>query len=99
MWSLFIRGNALRHGSVWRSSAGLLALFLGAVSVCVTAVWLYTSSLDRDVTETLASRGELVSPRPRVFLVECSEDYENYKRYPGDVFLLAAGEPISRDTR
>uniref|UniRef100_A0A672IK90 Fe2OG dioxygenase domain-containing protein n=1 Tax=Salarias fasciatus TaxID=181472 RepID=A0A672IK90_SALFA len=42
--------------------------------------WLCSWS---DITEVLASQRELVSPEPRVFTVQCSEDYENHKRYPG----------------
>lgn len=81
---LFIRGNALRQGSAWRSSRGLLALLLVVLSVSVVAAWLYVISLDSDITETLVSKRELVSPQPRVYSVQCSEDYENYKRYPGE---------------
>ncbi|XP_069563588.1 2-oxoglutarate and iron-dependent oxygenase domain-containing protein 3 [Brachyistius frenatus] len=77
------RGNALRQGSPWRGSRGLAALLLVALTACVAAAWLYVTSLDSDITETLARQRELVSPQPRVFGVECSEDYENYKRYPG----------------
>ncbi|KAE8284614.1 2-oxoglutarate and iron-dependent oxygenase domain-containing protein 3 [Larimichthys crocea] len=77
------RGNALRQGSAWRWSRGSVALLLGALSLCGAAVWLYVTSLDSEVTETLVSRSELVSPQPRVYAVECSEDYENCKRYPG----------------
>ncbi|XP_069012267.1 2-oxoglutarate and iron-dependent oxygenase domain-containing protein 3 [Embiotoca jacksoni] len=77
------RGNALRQGSPWRGSRGLAALLLVALTACVAAAWLYVTSLDSDITETLARQRELVSPQPRVFSVECSEDYENYKRYPG----------------
>ncbi|XP_060950518.1 urotensin-2 receptor 2 [Limanda limanda] len=77
------RGNALRQGSAWRGYRGLVALLLFVLSVCGASTWWYLSSLDRDVTETLVRRGELVSPQPRVFTVECSEDYENYQRYPG----------------
>ncbi|XP_040032243.1 2-oxoglutarate and iron-dependent oxygenase domain-containing protein 3 [Gasterosteus aculeatus] len=77
------RGNALRQGSAWRGSRGLVALLLFAVSVCGAAVWLYVTFLDSDVTETLVRQGELVSPRPRFFPVQCSEDYDNHKRYPG----------------
>ncbi|KAM6898436.1 2-oxoglutarate and iron-dependent oxygenase domain-containing protein 3 [Lycodopsis pacificus] len=77
------RGNALRQGSAWRGSRGLVALLLVVVSLCVAAVWLYVTSLDSDITETLVRQGELVSPRPRVYSVQCSEDYENYQRYPG----------------
>ncbi|XP_035517806.1 urotensin-2 receptor 2 [Morone saxatilis] len=77
------RGNALRQGSAWRASRGPVALLLIAVTVCGAAVWLYITSLDGEITETLVSRGELVSPQPRVYTVQCSEDYENYQRYPG----------------
>ncbi|XP_056286653.1 urotensin-2 receptor 2 [Pseudoliparis swirei] len=78
------RGNALRQGSAWRGSRGLAALLLlVVVCVCAAAVWLYVTSLDSEITETLVRQGELVSPRPRVYSVPCSEDYENYKRYPG----------------
>lgn len=81
------RGNALRQGSAWRGSRGLVALLLFAVSVCGAAVWLYVTFLDSDVTETLVRQGELVSPRPRFFPVQCSEDYDNHKRYPGEAPL------------
>ncbi|KAM7371192.1 hypothetical protein PAMP_010683 [Pampus punctatissimus] len=77
------RGNALRQGSAWRSSRGLMTLLLVAVSMLAAAAWLYVTSSDSDITETLVSKGELVSPQPRVYSVQCSEDYENYKRYPG----------------
>lgn len=61
-----------------------MALLLVTLSVCGAAVWLYVASLDSDITETLVSQAELVSPKPRVYAVQCSEDYENYKRYPGE---------------
>ncbi|XP_049420243.1 urotensin-2 receptor 2 [Epinephelus fuscoguttatus] len=77
------RGNALRQGSAWRGSRGLMALLLVVLSVCVVAMWLYVTSLDSDITETLVRQGELVSLQPRVFTIQCSDDYDNYKRYPG----------------
>ncbi|XP_047232745.1 urotensin-2 receptor 2 [Girardinichthys multiradiatus] len=77
------RGNALRQGSSWRGSRGLLALLLVALCACGVAAWLYFACLDSDITETLAGRKEMISPQPRVYSVQCSEDYENYKRYPG----------------
>ncbi|KAM3860148.1 2-oxoglutarate and iron-dependent oxygenase domain-containing protein 3 [Diretmus argenteus] len=77
------RGHALRQASAWRGSRGPLVLLLGALAVCGVVTWLYISSQDSEITETLVSQGELVSPQPRVFTVQCSEDYENYKRYPG----------------
>lgn len=78
------RGNALRQGSSWRGSRGLLALLLVALCASTVAAWLYLASLDGDITETLASQREMILPQPRVYSVQCSEDYENYKRYPGD---------------
>ncbi|KAM8837970.1 2-oxoglutarate and iron-dependent oxygenase domain-containing protein 3 [Spinachia spinachia] len=77
------RGNALRQGSAWRGSRGLVALLLFVGSVCGAAVWLYVTFLDSEVTETLVRHGELVSPQARFFSVQCSEDYDNHKRYPG----------------
>ncbi|XP_058476302.1 urotensin-2 receptor 2 [Solea solea] len=77
------RGNALRQGSAWRGHRVLIASLLVAVSLCGVAVWLYVTSLESDITETLVSQRELVSPLPRLYTVECSEDYENYQRYPG----------------
>lgn len=64
-------------------------MLLVALSVCGAATWLYMSSLDSDITETLVSQHELVSPEPRTYTVQCSEDYENYKRYPGEALALA----------
>uniref|UniRef100_A0A8C3GAY8 2-oxoglutarate and iron dependent oxygenase domain containing 3 n=1 Tax=Cyclopterus lumpus TaxID=8103 RepID=A0A8C3GAY8_CYCLU len=87
--SVSVRGNALRQGSAWRGSRGLAALLLVVVFVCGAAVWLYVTSLDSEITETLVRQGELVSPRPRVYSVPCSEDYENYKRYPGEALHRA----------
>ncbi|XP_028332717.1 2-oxoglutarate and iron-dependent oxygenase domain-containing protein 3-like [Gouania willdenowi] len=78
-----LSGDALRQGSSWRSSRWLGALLLVAVNVCLGATWLYVTTSDSDITETLAGQGEIVSPEPRVFIVKCSEDYENYKRYTG----------------
>lgn len=77
------RGNALRQSSGWRASRGSVGLLLVALSVCVAAVYLYLTSLDSEITETLVSQREMVTPNPKVFTVQCSDDYENYKRYPG----------------
>lgn len=77
------RGNALRHASAWRASQGFVSLMLVVASVGCIATWMYMSSQDGDITETLAGQGEVVSPHPRVYSVPCSKDYENYKRYPG----------------
>lgn len=59
--------------------------------MCGSATWLYVT-LDSDITETLVSQRENVSPEPRVYFIECSEDYENYKRYPGEAFALTSLE-------
>lgn len=83
----FCRGNALRQGSAWRGSRATAALLLVTVSVFAAALWLYVTSLDSDVTETLVSQAEFVSPQPRVYNIQCSEDYNNYKRYPGELCL------------
>lgn len=91
IWSFFsvsLRGNALRQGSAWRSYRGPAALVLVALSVFGTAMWLYVTSLDSDVTETLVSQSEMVAPQPRVYTVQCSEDYDSYKRYPGETPVL-----------
>ncbi|XP_013856689.1 2-oxoglutarate and iron-dependent oxygenase domain-containing protein 3, partial [Austrofundulus limnaeus] len=77
------RGNALRQGSSWWGSRALVLLLLVALCTAAAALWLYVTRLDRDITETLASQRELISPEPRVYSVPCSEDYDNYKRYPG----------------
>ncbi|XP_034049948.1 urotensin-2 receptor 2 isoform X1 [Thalassophryne amazonica] len=75
------RGNALRQGSAWRGFRWLVVLLL--VAVCGMAAWLHVTSQDSDITETLVRQGELISPQPRVYTVYCSEDYDNYKRFPG----------------
>ncbi|XP_077406724.1 2-oxoglutarate and iron-dependent oxygenase domain-containing protein 3 isoform X1 [Vanacampus margaritifer] len=77
------RGNALRQGTAWWSTRGLTTLLLVTLCLCGAATWLYVTSLDSDITETLVSQRDHVSPEPRVYIVQCSEDYENYKRYPG----------------
>ncbi|KAM9831770.1 2-oxoglutarate and iron-dependent oxygenase domain-containing protein 3 [Neosynchiropus ocellatus] len=76
------RGNALRQGTAWKISRGLWTVLLVVLSLCGAAAWIYMSSEDSDITEVLVSHRELVAPKPRVFRVPCSEDYENYKRYP-----------------
>uniref|UniRef100_A0A8C6U7Q9 Urotensin-2 receptor 2 n=1 Tax=Neogobius melanostomus TaxID=47308 RepID=A0A8C6U7Q9_9GOBI len=58
-------------------------LLLVTLLACGTSLWLYLSTADADITETLVGRGELVSPQPRVFAVPCSEDYDQHKRFPG----------------
>ncbi|CAL1615219.1 unnamed protein product [Knipowitschia caucasica] len=77
------RGNALRQSSSWLSTRVVLALLLASAGVCGSFMWLYLSSLDPEITETLARQSELLSPEPRVFPVPCSQDYEQHKRFPG----------------
>ncbi|XP_061764824.1 urotensin-2 receptor 2 isoform X3 [Nerophis ophidion] len=73
----------MRQGTMWWSSRSLTAFLLVCFCLSAAATWLYVTSLDPDITETLVSQREHVSPQPRVYIVQCSEDYENYKRYPG----------------
>lgn len=63
-------------------------LLMVTASVFVVALWLYVTSLDNDITKTLVSQAEFVSPQPRVYTIQCSEDYNNYKRYPGELSLI-----------
>lgn len=76
------RGNALRQASAWRVSRGSLLLVVVAMAVVGTLTWLYLASGDPYTTETLVRQAEVVA-QTRVYTVDCSEDYENYKRYPG----------------
>ncbi|XP_007259239.3 urotensin-2 receptor 2 [Astyanax mexicanus] len=72
------RAIAQRQAFTWRSYIPLL-LLLTVLTAALT--WLYLSLSD-EFTETLVSRGEVLT-EPRIFLVQCSEDYENHKRFPG----------------
>lgn len=76
------RGNALRQASAWRVSRGSLLVVVVALAVVGTLTWLYLASGDPYTTETLVRQAEVVA-QTRVYTVDCSEDYENYKRYPG----------------
>nr|XP_023862722.1 2-oxoglutarate and iron-dependent oxygenase domain-containing protein 3-like [Salvelinus alpinus] len=60
------------------SAGSLLLVMVAALAVVGSLSWLYLPY----VTETLVRHAEVVA-QPRVYAVECSEDYENYKRYPG----------------
>ncbi|XP_076855310.1 2-oxoglutarate and iron-dependent oxygenase domain-containing protein 3 [Brachyhypopomus gauderio] len=71
------RINAQRQSFPRRAHAITLLL----TAMCVVMSWLFISFND-GITETLVSRQEVLS-QPRVFLVQCSEDYKNYKRFPG----------------
>lgn len=97
VFSFFLlRGNALRQGSVWRGSRGPVALLLlVTLSLCGAAVWLYVTSLDSDITETLVNQAELVLAEPRVYTIQCSEDYEHHKRYPGEALFLVSGRRLT----
>lgn len=72
----------MRQASVWKGSRTSWLLIL-VLTVCGAAAWLYLSSGDSDITQTLVRQSEVVKPQPRIYTVECSEDYENYQRYPG----------------
>ncbi|KAL7856989.1 hypothetical protein SRHO_G00158880 [Serrasalmus rhombeus] len=72
------RANAQRQTFTWRGFIIVLLLLTGSSAV---VIWL-CMSLSDDVTETLVSRREVLT-EPRLFLVQCSEDYENYKQFPG----------------
>ena len=61
----------------------LLGGVVVAVVVCLTVAWLVLAAGDHEITETLVSQRDLVSREPRVYEVPCSEDYDNYQRYPG----------------
>ncbi|KAL4648078.1 2-oxoglutarate and iron-dependent oxygenase domain-containing protein 3 [Arapaima gigas] len=74
------RGHAQRQASAWSGPRGYL-LVLMPLAACCSVGWLYLS-MDSDITETLVRQGEIVL-QPRIFRVPCSEDYKNYKRYPG----------------
>ncbi|XP_056325916.1 urotensin-2 receptor 2 isoform X1 [Danio aesculapii] len=72
------RGNAQRQASSWRGNVPSLLLLIGATGL---VSWMYFTWSD-DLTHTLVSRGEVYT-QPRVFTVECSEDYKRYKHFPG----------------
>ncbi|XP_036428691.1 urotensin-2 receptor 2 [Colossoma macropomum] len=72
------RANAQRQTFTWRGFVIVLLLLTG---ISAAVIWLYMSLSD-EITETLVSRREVLT-EPRLFLVQCSEDYENYKRFPG----------------
>ncbi|RXN09656.1 2-oxoglutarate and iron-dependent oxygenase domain-containing 3 [Labeo rohita] len=72
------RGNAQRQASSWRGNVITLLLLTGATGL---VSWVYFTWTD-DFTHTLVSRSETLT-QPRVFTVECSEDYKKYKFFPG----------------
>ncbi|XP_062859835.1 urotensin-2 receptor 2 [Trichomycterus rosablanca] len=72
------RANAQRQAS---SSSRRYTILLALTGTCVVLMGLWLNWTDDDV-ETMVSRGEVLT-QPRVFLVQCSKDYENYKRFPG----------------
>uniref|UniRef100_A0A673FN40 Urotensin-2 receptor 2 n=1 Tax=Sinocyclocheilus rhinocerous TaxID=307959 RepID=A0A673FN40_9TELE len=72
------RGNAQRQASSWRGNVITLLLLTGVTGL---VRWMYFTWSD-DLTHTLVSRSEIFT-QPRVFTVECSEDYMKYKLFPG----------------
>uniref|UniRef100_A0A673LXD7 2-oxoglutarate and iron-dependent oxygenase domain-containing protein 3-like n=1 Tax=Sinocyclocheilus rhinocerous TaxID=307959 RepID=A0A673LXD7_9TELE len=72
------RGNAQRQASSWRGKVITLLLLTGVTGL---VSWMYFTWAD-DFTHTLVSRSEILT-QPRVFTVECSEDYKKYKFFPG----------------
>ncbi|MCJ8738536.1 hypothetical protein PDJAM_G00036900 [Pangasius djambal] len=72
------RGIAQRQASSYR---GYTALLLALVGTCALLTWLW-SVWTNDITDTMVSRGEILT-QPRVFVVQCSEDYKKYKHFPG----------------
>ncbi|XP_063077362.1 urotensin-2 receptor 2 [Engraulis encrasicolus] len=75
------RGNAQRQASSRKRTVGIL-LLCAVVTACAVLGWSYFVANDGDITETLVSRRDLLE-QPRVFPVPCSEDYDNYQRFPG----------------
>ncbi|KAK1163868.1 urotensin-2 receptor 2 [Acipenser oxyrinchus oxyrinchus] len=77
------RGNAQRQGSWFRRLRGwlLLGLLLGLLLLSAGLAWFYSNS-DDDITEVWVRQSHLLQEK-KFFEVPCSEDYENYQRYPG----------------
>ncbi|XP_056627596.1 urotensin-2 receptor 2 [Triplophysa dalaica] len=72
------RGNSQRQeASSWRHNVSIL-MMLGAGGL---VSWIYFTWTD-DLTHTLVSSGEILT-QPRVFIVDCSEDYKKYKLFTG----------------
>ncbi|KAK7134805.1 hypothetical protein R3I93_018043 [Phoxinus phoxinus] len=74
------RGNAQRQASSWRGNWSTLTLLLliGVTGLVSLVYFTWTG----DFTHTLVSRGEILT-QPRVFTVDCSEDYKKHKLFPG----------------
>ncbi|XP_053495817.1 urotensin-2 receptor 2 [Ictalurus furcatus] len=72
------RGMAQRQASSYR---GYSALLLALLCTCALLTWLW-SVWTNDIMDTMVSRGEVLT-QPRVFMVQCSEDYQKYKHFPG----------------
>ncbi|XP_060795873.1 urotensin-2 receptor 2 [Neoarius graeffei] len=69
---------AQRQASSYR---GYTAVLLALLGTCALLTWLW-SIWTTDITDTMVSRGEILT-QPRVFKVQCSEDYRKYKHFPG----------------
>ncbi|KAL2078203.1 hypothetical protein ACEWY4_025888 [Coilia grayii] len=76
------RANAQRQASARKRTVVGTVLWCAAVTVCAALGWWYYVTTGEHITETLVSRRELLQ-QPKVFSVPCSEDYDNYKRFPG----------------
>ncbi|KAM9462420.1 2-oxoglutarate and iron-dependent oxygenase domain-containing protein 3 isoform 2-T2 [Clarias gariepinus] len=72
------RGIAQRQASSYR---GFAAVLVALVGTCALLTWLW-SIWTNDITHTMVSRGEVLT-EPRVFMIQCSEDYKKYKHFPG----------------
>lgn len=72
------RGMAQRQASSYR---GYSALLLALLCTCALLTWLW-SVWTNDIMDTMVSRGEVLT-QPRVFMVQCLEDYQKYKHFPG----------------
>lgn len=77
------RGIAQRQSSPYR---GYTAVLLAVFGTCALLIWLWLIWTN-DITDTVASRQEVLT-QPRVLMVQCSEDYQKYKRFPGIITCI-----------
>lgn len=77
------RGNAQRQASSWRGNWSMLLLLIGVTGLGSLVYFTWTD----DFKHTLVSRGEILT-QPRVFTVDCSEDYKKHKLFPGMLVVL-----------
>ncbi|TRY54008.1 hypothetical protein DNTS_015563 [Danionella cerebrum] len=77
------RAYAQRQVSSWRTNLTSVVLVLVLVLVGVTGLVLWICfSWSHNFTHTLVSRNEILT-QPRVFNIECSQDYKKYKHFAG----------------